>query len=57
MQANNVVHTQANKAFIDQVKAKTEALEKKWITDAKAKGLANAEQVLKEYRAEIAKLQ
>lgn len=57
MQANNVVHTQANKAFIDQVKAKTGALEKKWIADAKAKGLANAEQVLKEYRAEIAKLQ
>jgi TRAP-type C4-dicarboxylate transport system substrate-binding protein len=49
MQANNVVHTQASKAFIDQVKAKTDALEKKWITEAKAKGLANAEQVLKEY--------
>lgn len=55
MQANGVVATVANKAFVDEVKAKTSALEAKWVADAKAKGLANPEQVLREYRAEIAK--
>ena len=57
MQANGVQVTMASKAFVDEVKAKTGALEQKWIADAKGKGLANAEQVLKEYRSEIAKLQ
>ena len=57
MQANGVQKTMAGKAFVDDVAAKTASLEKKWIADAKAKGLANAEQVLKEYRAEVAKLQ
>jgi TRAP-type C4-dicarboxylate transport system substrate-binding protein len=56
MQSNGVVTTQASKAFVDEVKGKTSALEAKWVADAKAKGLANPEQVLKEYRAEIAKL-
>jgi len=55
MQANGVVATVANKAFVDEVKAKTSGLEAKWVADAKAKGLANPEQVLREYRAEIAK--
>jgi TRAP-type C4-dicarboxylate transport system substrate-binding protein len=55
MQTNGVVTTVASKAFVDDVKAKTSTLEAKWVADAKAKGLANAEQVLKEYRAEIAK--
>lgn len=57
MQANGVTVTQASKQFIDEIKEKTAGLEGKWIADAKAKGLANAEQVLKEYRAEVAKLQ
>lgn len=57
MQANGVEHTVANKAFTEQVRSKTEALERKWVADAKAKGLANGEQVLRELRAEIAKLQ
>jgi TRAP-type transport system periplasmic protein len=55
MQANGVQVTNASKAFIDEVKAKTITLEQKFIADAKAKGLANPEQVLKDYRAEIAK--
>jgi TRAP-type transport system periplasmic protein len=55
MQANGVQVTNASKAFIDEVKAKTATLEQKFIADAKAKGLTNPEQVLKDYRAEIAK--
>jgi TRAP-type C4-dicarboxylate transport system substrate-binding protein len=57
MQANGVEHTVANKGFTDQVRAKTDPLERKWVADAKGKGLANGEQVLRELRAEIAKLQ
>jgi TRAP-type C4-dicarboxylate transport system substrate-binding protein len=57
MQAAGVQRTAAGKAFVDEVRGKTAGLEQKWIADAKAKGLANAEQVLKEYRAEVAKLQ
>jgi TRAP-type C4-dicarboxylate transport system substrate-binding protein len=55
MQTAGVTHTVADKAFVNQVKAKTAPLEQKWIADAKAKGLANPEAVLKEFRAEIAK--
>ena len=57
MQANGVAVTQASKQFIDEVREKTAGLEGKWIADAKARGLTNPEQVLKEYRAEVAKLQ
>lgn len=56
MQANNVQVTAANPAFVKEVKEKTSGLEQKWVSDAKAKGLANPEQVLKEYRAEVSKL-
>jgi len=55
MQTAGVVNTPANKAFIDEIRSRTAPLEQKWIADAKAKGLANPEQVLKEFRAEIAK--
>jgi TRAP-type transport system periplasmic protein len=55
MQANGVQVQNASKAFIEEVRAKTATLEQKFIADAKAKGLANPEQVLKDYRAEIAK--
>jgi TRAP-type C4-dicarboxylate transport system substrate-binding protein len=55
MQTAGVTHTVASKAFVDEIRAKTAPLEQKWIADAKAKGLPNAEQVLKEFRAEIAK--
>jgi len=57
MQANGVQHTAANKAFVDQVRAKTDALERKWVAESKAKGLPNGDQVIRELRAEIAKLQ
>jgi len=56
MQANGVDKRTASKAFVSEVEARTAPLEKKWIDAAKAKGLKNAEQVLKEYRAEVAKL-
>jgi TRAP-type C4-dicarboxylate transport system substrate-binding protein len=55
MQTAGVTHTVASKAFVDEIRSKTAPLEQKWIADAKAKGLTNAEQVLKEFRAEIAK--
>jgi TRAP-type C4-dicarboxylate transport system substrate-binding protein len=55
MQTAGVVNTQADKKFVDEVKSKTNVLEQKWIADAKAKGVANPEAVLKEFRAEIAK--
>ncbi len=55
MQAAGVKIALAPKAMIDEIRAKTAALEQKWIADAKAKGLANADQVLKEYRTEVAK--
>jgi hypothetical protein len=45
----------APKALVDDIRAKTAGLEQKWIGDAKAKGLANPDQVLKEFRAEVAK--
>ena len=54
MQANNVEVVNASKAFIDEVKAKTSALENKWISEAKARGLDNPAQVMKEYRGLIA---
>jgi TRAP-type C4-dicarboxylate transport system substrate-binding protein len=49
MQANGVNTSQASKAFVEEVRSKTQALEQKWIADAKAKGLANPEQVIKAY--------
>lgn len=56
MQSAGVQNTVASKAFVDEIRSKTTALEAKWIVDAKAKGLANPEAVLKEFRAEISKL-
>ncbi len=55
MQAAGVKVVAAPKALIDDIRAKTAGLEQKWIVDAKAKGLANPEQVLKEFRAEVSK--
>lgn len=55
MQAADVKSIVASKALVDEIRAKTAPLEQKWLADAKAKGLANAEQVLKEYRTEVAK--
>ncbi|MCP5266696.1 MAG: TRAP transporter substrate-binding protein [Burkholderiaceae bacterium] len=56
-QAVGIQRTVADAKFVAEVKAKTGKLEQQWIKDAQARGLKNAAQVLKEYRAEIAKLQ
>jgi TRAP-type C4-dicarboxylate transport system substrate-binding protein len=55
MQANNVQVTRADAKFVGDVKSKTSALEAKWVQDAAAKGLPNADKVLAEFRSEIAK--
>jgi TRAP-type C4-dicarboxylate transport system substrate-binding protein len=55
MQANNVQVTKADAKFVADVKAKTSTLEQKWVQDAQAKGLSNADKVLAEFRSEIAK--
>jgi TRAP-type C4-dicarboxylate transport system substrate-binding protein len=54
MQANGVEVVNADKAFIEEVRAKTNGLESKWLTEAKARGLADPAAVLKEYRGLIA---
>jgi TRAP-type transport system periplasmic protein len=55
MQANQVQITKADAKFVADVKARTAPLEQKWVKDAEAKGLKNADKVLAEFRAEIAK--
>jgi TRAP-type transport system periplasmic protein len=55
MQANNVAVVKADAQFVAAVKDKTAALEKKWIDEAKARGLADPAKVLAEFRSEIAK--
>jgi hypothetical protein len=44
----------ADKAFTEEVRAKTNGLESKWVGEAKTRGLADPVAVLKEYRALIA---
>ena len=56
MQASGVRTTIAGKAFVDGLRARTAPLERKWIAEARAQGLAGPEQVLREFRAEAAKL-
>lgn len=41
----------ADKAFVAEVRARTDALQQQWVKDAKAKGVANPEKVLEEYTA------
>jgi TRAP-type transport system periplasmic protein len=55
MQANNVQVVKADARFVADIKAKTSALEAKWVQDAKAKGLKDPAKVLAEFRSEIAK--
>lgn len=55
MAAAKVQTAVANKALVDAVRARTALVDDKWFADAKAKGLANPQQVLQELRAEIAK--
>ncbi|MGE0312563.1 MAG: TRAP transporter substrate-binding protein [Lautropia sp.] len=51
MQAEGIQTIKADKAFTENVRKRTAFLQDKWIKEAKAKGLANPEQVLKEYTA------
>jgi TRAP-type C4-dicarboxylate transport system substrate-binding protein len=53
MQANKVEVVNASPSFINEVKAKTSKLEDKWVSEAKARGLQNPAEVLKEYRSLI----
>jgi TRAP-type C4-dicarboxylate transport system substrate-binding protein len=55
MQANKVEIVKADAKFVADVKSKTAGLEQKWVADAKAKGLTDADKVLAEFRSEIAK--
>jgi TRAP-type transport system periplasmic protein len=55
MQVAGVQFTKADAKFVAEVKAKTAALETKWVADAAAKGLPNPAKVLADFRAEIAK--
>lgn len=55
MQANDVQVTKADAKFVADVKARTAPLEQRWVDEAKAKGLPNADKVLAEFRSEIAK--
>jgi TRAP-type transport system periplasmic protein len=55
MQVNQVQITKADAKFVADVKARTAPLEQKWVKEAEAKGLKNADKVLAEFRAEIAK--
>ncbi|HPU53112.1 MAG TPA: TRAP transporter substrate-binding protein [Burkholderiaceae bacterium] len=56
MQANGVQVSQATRAFLEVLHARTVPVEQRWVRDAKARGLANADAVLREYRAEVARL-
>jgi TRAP-type C4-dicarboxylate transport system substrate-binding protein len=55
MREASVQMTQADKALVDDVRKRTATLEQNWIVKAKAAGLADPAQVLKEFRTEVAK--
>lgn len=55
MRSAGVQVIKASKSFVDEVRKLTASLEQSWIADAKAAGLADPEQVLKAFRAELAK--
>ncbi|MEO7852465.1 MAG: TRAP transporter substrate-binding protein [Rubrivivax sp.] len=57
MQASGFEVTNADAKFVADFKAKTSPLEAEWVKEAQAKGLKDPAAVLKEFRAEIAKLQ
>jgi len=56
-QVAGVESIEADAKFVADFKTKTANIEADWIKEAQAKGLKNAGAVLKEFRAEIAKLQ
>lgn len=55
MQADKVIVRNASPELVAEIKAKTDALEKAWYEEAKAKGIDGAA-VMAEFRAEIKKL-
>jgi TRAP-type C4-dicarboxylate transport system substrate-binding protein len=55
MQADKVIVRNASAELVAEIKAKTDALEKAWYEEAKAKGIDGAA-VMAEFRAEIKKL-
>jgi TRAP-type C4-dicarboxylate transport system substrate-binding protein len=57
MQVSGFEGTMADAKFVADFKAKTNPLEAAWVKEAQAKGLKDPAAVLKEFRAEIAKLQ
>lgn len=57
MTKRGVAATPSPKPFVDDIRARVQPLEQKWIDAAQKKGLADAAEVLKEFRAEIAKIQ
>jgi TRAP-type C4-dicarboxylate transport system substrate-binding protein len=56
MQATGVRTTVAGRAFVEELRARVAPLEQKWIAAARARQLPNPEQVLREFRAEVARL-
>jgi TRAP-type C4-dicarboxylate transport system substrate-binding protein len=57
MDAKKIDSSPSPKAFVEEVRQKIAPLEQQWVEAAKERGLANAAQVLQEFRAEIAKEQ
>ena len=55
MREAGVQMLQADKAMVEDVRKRTAPLEQKWISEAKAAGLADPAAVLQEFRAEVAK--
>ena len=56
LQASGVRAIVAGRAFVDEIRARAAPLEHKWVVDARARGVADPEQVLREFRAEAARL-
>ncbi len=56
MQAKGIQSVQASKSLVDDVRTRTQGLEQNWFRDARARGLTTADAILREYRAEVAKL-
>lgn len=57
MQANDVRANFAGRIFVEAVRERTSPIELKWIAEARAKGLEQPAKVLREFRAELSKLQ
>lgn len=57
MQASRIQVTTADPRFVADVKARTSALEQKWVKDASARGMKQPEKALAEFRKEISTLQ